>query len=97
MIKRQVRTTSTPCEKGQCTDLYLITAEPLNGHNVRLRFTASADLDSFVADDPAPAKLAGPRQIEMLLPPWSGRARLSVGRAVSKQPVDFKVEVVSKN
>lgn len=80
------------CAAVHCTDLYLFTAEPLSPEPTRHSIRSSAELEYFVAADRTPARMSGADRVELLLPPYCGRTRLYLGRAVTAAKSDFRLE-----
>jgi hypothetical protein len=79
------------CAAVQCVDVYLESAGPLAPRPVRYHFRASSGLEYFLPEQNVPVHMVGPAELELTLPPYCGRGRLYIGRAVSLQPADFSV------
>src|SRR5262249_43650820 len=82
------------CAAVECVDVYLESLKPLSPQPVRYRIHSSTDLEYFMPADQMPARLVGTEDIEVSLPPYCGRGRLLLGRAVSLKHADFAVEEV---
>jgi hypothetical protein len=80
------------CAAVHCADLFLVNAKPWAERQQRYRLSASAPLEYFLPDLKSLVHPAGPSQLEVLLPPYTGRGRIFLGRAVSRQPIAFQVE-----
>lgn len=85
----QLRTVDKACAAVRCTDLYLLSAEPLSPEPARIVVRSSAPLEYFVPADRLPVRMSSPRTLELLLPPYSGRSRLYLGRAVTNDDSAF--------
>jgi hypothetical protein len=81
------------CAAVQCVDIYLESSGPLSPQATRYRIRASTPLEYFLPEPKMPAHLAGASELELSLPPYCTRGHLYIGRAVSLQRADFKVEV----
>ncbi|MGJ5819803.1 DUF3142 domain-containing protein [Paludibaculum fermentans] len=81
------------CAVVKCVDLYLESPGPLAPREVRYRIHASTPLDYFLPQPNIPARLAGSSDVAVALPPYCGRGRLYLGRAVSSQQAEYSVEV----
>ena len=88
----RVQVISGECAAVRCVDVYLETAGPLSPQAVRYRIRASRPLEYFLPDRNVPARLAGESELDVSLPPYCGRGRLYIGRAVSLEPAEFTVE-----
>ncbi len=82
------------CAAVHCRDLYLLRTAPLNAQPLRYRFESSTPLEYFVAADDVPARMTGARAVDLTLPPYTGRPRLYVGRAVSVERAEYRMEVI---
>jgi hypothetical protein len=80
------------CAAVECVDVYLKSAGPLSPRAARYRIHTSTELEYFLPEKNVPARLAGTSDVEVSLPPYCGRGRLYIGRAVSLQPAEFTVE-----
>ncbi len=81
------------CAVVECVDLYLESPGPLAPRETRYRIHASTPLEYFLPQPNMPARLAGGSEIAVALPPYCGRGRLYLGRAVSAQHAEYSVEV----
>jgi hypothetical protein len=80
------------CAAVQCADLYLQGAVPLAPRAVRYLIRASAELEYFLPGQNVPVRMTGPSRLEVSVPPYCGRARLYLGRAVSLKRSEFGIE-----
>jgi hypothetical protein len=90
----RVRIVEAHCAAVECVDLYLESAAPLSPLAMRYRIHSSTELEYFMPADHMPARLIGASDIDVSLPPYSGRGRLLLGRAVSLNRAGFSVEEV---
>ncbi|MGC4051112.1 MAG: DUF3142 domain-containing protein [Paludibaculum sp.] len=81
------------CAAVKCVDLYLESAGPLGPRETHYRLHSSTPLEYFLPQPNMPARLAGASEISVALPPYCGRGRLYLGRAVSAQQAEYSVEV----
>jgi len=89
----RVHVVSGDCAAVECVDVYLESAGPLSPKAVRYKIHASTELEYFLPEENVPVRLAGASDVEVSLPPYCGRGRLYIGRAVSLQRAEFTVEV----
>jgi len=89
----RVHVVAGDCAAVECVDVYLESAGPLSPRVTRYRIHASTELEYFLPEKSVPARLAGASDVEVSLPPYCGRGRLYLGRAVSLQRAEFTVEV----
>jgi hypothetical protein len=87
-----IRLVDGDCAAVKCADVYLLNTPPLSPQSVRYRIRASQELEYFLPEEKTPVKMAGPSELEFSLPPYGGRGRMYLGRAVSTGPVEFSVE-----
>ena len=80
------------CAAVECVDVYLEGASPISPVAVRYRIHSSTELEYFMPADKMPARLTGPSDIEVSLPPYCSRGRLLLGRAVSLKPGTFTIQ-----
>lgn len=80
------------CASVHCVDVYLESAGPLSPRAARYRIHASRELEYFLPQQNVPVRLSGASDVEVSLPPYCGRGRLYIGRAVSLQRAEFTVE-----
>jgi hypothetical protein len=83
---------SKHCAAVSCVDLYLTDTAAFVAKPVRYRIRSSAELEYFLPGDRMPVRMAGPSEIEVTVPPYSGGSRMLLGRAVSTAPVEFRLE-----
>ncbi|WP_321477412.1 DUF3142 domain-containing protein [uncultured Paludibaculum sp.] len=81
------------CAVVECADLYLESPGPLAPLEVCYRIHASIPLEYFLPQPNIPARLAGSSDVAVALPPYCGRGRLYLGRAVSSRHAEYSVEV----
>lgn len=82
------------CVAVSCVDLTLRHSDRLADGVVRYRVRASAPLEYFLPTKELPVRLSGANEVELTVPPFAGRDRFQLGRAVSTNAVTFEVEVV---
>lgn len=80
------------CAAVECVDLYLQGAAPLAPKAVRYVIRASTALEYFVPEPNMPVRMTGPNRLELRVPPFGGRARFYLGRAVSVRRSEFTAE-----
>jgi hypothetical protein len=80
------------CAAVNCVDLYLVNASALSSKAVRYRIRSSAELEYFLPQERVRVRMAGPSDLELALPAYSGLNRLLLGRAVSAARAEFRVE-----
>lgn len=90
--KSRVEVVDGRCATVACVDVYVEGRNPFAPHAVRYRIRSSSELDYFLPEQDVPARLSGPAQVEVTLPPYCARGRLYIGRAVSSKPAEFTVE-----
>jgi hypothetical protein len=81
------------CAAVECVDVYLESAGPLSPRVARYQIHASTELEYFLPEQKVPVRLEGTSDLEVTLPPYCGRGRLYLGRAVSLKRAEFTVEV----
>ncbi len=89
-----VETEDGGCVAVKCVDVVLRHADRFAPGVVRYRVRSSAPLDYFLPVERIPVRLAAPDVVELTVPPFAGRDRLALGRAVSSHAVIFTVEAV---
>ena len=89
----QLRTSDGACAAVKCVDLYLIRTGELSPHPVRYSIRSSTDLEYFLPADRMPVRMSGPSEIEVSFPPYAGRGRMHLGRAVTAERAAFTLEV----
>jgi hypothetical protein len=80
------------CAAVKCADLYLKNANPLSPEPARFRVRSSAPMDYFLHEKDLPIRMTGPNEVELSLPPYCGRRRMALGRAVTEAPSQFTLE-----
>jgi hypothetical protein len=80
------------CAAVSCVDLYLVNASALSSKAARYRIRSSTELEYFLPQERVPVRMAGPSDLELALPAYSGLNRLLLGRAVSATRAEFRVE-----
>ena len=80
------------CAAVKCMDLYLVGGAVLSPQPTRYLIHASTDMEYFIPDEKTPARMTGPRELELSLPPYCGRNRMLLGRAVMAREANFTVE-----
>ncbi|MES1260814.1 MAG: DUF3142 domain-containing protein [Acidobacteriota bacterium] len=80
------------CAAVSCADLWLVTAGAFSDRTLRYRIRASSELEYFMPEEKIPVRMTGPSTLELTLPPWAGRSRILLGRAVSATRTEFQVE-----
>ncbi len=87
-----IRAVDGECAAVYCADLYLVNSDRLSPSPVRYRIVSSMALEYFLPAERVPARMAGASRIELTLPPYCGRSRLHLGRAVAARRGRFKLE-----
>lgn len=81
------------CAAVSCSNIYLQRiGNRFLPTSISLHIRSSSNLDYFVPREALKTRLAGPKRIEITLPPFTGEPRVYLGRAVSKEPVTFGLE-----
>jgi hypothetical protein len=80
------------CAAVNCADVYLVDATRLSPKPIRYRIRSSTELEYFLPEEKVPIKMASPSGLELSLPPYCGRSRLFLGRAVTTARTEFTVE-----
>ena len=80
------------CAAVSCVDLYLLNASAYAAKLIRYRIRSSVELEYFLPEQNVPARMAGPSEIDMALPAYSGRSRILLGRVVTANRAAFRVE-----
>ena len=91
-MRNRIHVVDGHCAAVNCMDVYLESADPFSPKTVRYRIRASADLEYFLPEQNMPIRMTGPSQLELSLPPFCGRGRLYLGRAVTANHSEFTVE-----
>jgi hypothetical protein len=87
-----IRLVDGDCAAVKCVDVYLLNTPPLAPKPVRYRIRASKELEYFLPEEGMPVEMIGPAELEFSLPPYGGRGRMYLGRAVSTATAEFTVE-----
>jgi hypothetical protein len=86
-----VQSVSGGCAAVYCADLYLMNARPLSPAPARYYIQSSTELEYFLPRERMPVRMSGPAEIEIVLPPYCGRSRMYLGRAVTKNLAEFQL------
>jgi hypothetical protein len=87
-----IRLVDGDCAAVRCVDVYLLNTPPLAPKSVRYRIRATKELEYFLPEERMPVKMTGPAELEFSLPPYGGRGRMYLGRAISTTAAEFTVE-----
>ena len=87
-----VETRDGLCAAVSCSDLFLRLKDRFPSKDLVFAIRSSGDLEYFVPDRLVQSRMRGPRLIEVKVPAFAGSPAVPVGRAVSREPVDFTVE-----
>ncbi len=79
------------CVAVDCVDLYLTDQNPLSPEPVTYAIRPSEALEYVLPNESLPIKMTTTGDLELRLPPYTGRGRMYLGRAVSEHPVQFTV------
>jgi hypothetical protein len=88
----RIRVVNGGCAAVECVDVYIEGSDPFSPETVRRRVRSSGELEYFIPDRGMPVRMTGPTQLELSVPPYCARGLLYLGRAVSKDRVEFAVE-----
>jgi hypothetical protein len=80
------------CVAVQCMDVYLMNAKPLSAAPVLYRIRSSRELEYFLPEERMPVVMSGPSELTLSLPPYCGRDRMYLGRAVTAAKAEYTVE-----
>jgi hypothetical protein len=80
------------CAAVKCADIYLVNAKPWAPNQARYRIHASNDFDYFIPEIKSLVRLSSPSQLEVTFPPYTGRGSVFLGRAVSRESLQYTVE-----
>ncbi len=80
------------CAALHCMDVYLMNGNPAAQDSVRYRIRSSTELEYFLPEERVPVRMSGLDALELSLPPYCGRSRLYLGRAVSGTAAEFSIE-----
>jgi hypothetical protein len=89
-----IRAADRRCAAVRCVDLYLENATPFAPQAMRYRIHSSTGLEYFLPEERMPVRMVGAAEMELSLPPYCGRARMYLGRAVTLKSAEYTVEVV---
>ena len=87
-----LRTMDGACATVACTDLYLLNSHTVSAQPIRYRIVSSTELEYFLPKERMPARMSGPSEIEVSLPPYCGHGRMYLGRAVTAKRGQFNIE-----
>jgi hypothetical protein len=90
----EIRTVDGGCAVVKCVDLYLDNAESLSPKPLSYRIRTSKPMEYFLPEQKMPTRMSNSSEIELTLPPYGGRGRLLLGRAVTMEKAEFSVEKV---
>lgn len=90
--RAEVHLVDGSCATVKCTDIYLINGSVLSPKPVRYVIRSSTELEYFLPEENVPVTMSGPSELTLSLPPFSGRARVYLGRAVSTAASEYKLE-----
>jgi hypothetical protein len=79
------------CAAVHCTDLYLVNASPLSETPMQYRIDSSIELEYFLPNEGMPVRMVDASRIELKLPPFCGRSRMYLGRAVTATKASYSV------
>ena len=80
------------CAAVHCADVYLVSSDPFRSQPLRYKIRSSTELEYFLPEEGMPVRMSGPSQLELSLPPYCGRGRMLLGRAVTRERTEFTVE-----
>ncbi len=80
------------CAAVSCVDLFLEDLPRLFPQSTRFQIRSSVAIDYFVPSERGPARLTGPLEVTFTLPPYCGRHRLYLGRAVTPRLATFTLQ-----
>jgi hypothetical protein len=87
-----IETVDGACAAVNCVDVYLSGADPLSPNPSRYRIRSSVEFEYFLPEERVPIRMAAPDMLELSLPPYGGRGRLYLGRAVTSTLANFSAE-----
>jgi Protein of unknown function (DUF3142) len=87
-----IRTVDGGCAAVKCVDLYLENAHPFAAKSLAYRIRASKPMEYFLPEKTLPIHLHDDSELVLTLPPYCGRGRLLLGRAVTLEAADFHIE-----
>jgi hypothetical protein len=80
------------CVAVKCMDVYLVDASLFSPKPVRYLIRSSTELEYFLPEEKMPVAMSGPSELTVSLPPYCGRARMYLGRAVTAKLAEYTVE-----
>ena len=80
------------CAAVNCVDVFLVNARTLDTKPVRYRVHSSTELEYFLPEERMPVRMTDASDFELSLPPYCGRPRMYLGRAVTARRAVFTVE-----
>ncbi len=86
-----IRAVDGGCAAVYCADLYLLNARPLSPAPAHYRIRSSTEVEYVLPRERMPLRMSGPADIEVTLPPYSGRSRIYLGRAVTQRKTEFRL------
>jgi hypothetical protein len=84
------------CAAVSCTDLYLRLNERFPEKPLSLRIHSSRKMEYFLPEPLLKSKPDGERTILVKVPAYAGVPRIFIGRAITLEPADFRVEEHSR-
>ena len=90
----EIRKVDGGCATVKCADLYLEHAESMSSHSLSYLVRTSKPMEYFLPEQKMPVRMSNPSEILLTLPPYGGRGRLFLGRAVTMEEADFSVKQV---
>jgi hypothetical protein len=91
-LRNRIHQVDGRCAAVHCLDLYLESASPFSPKPLRYLVRGSTELEYFLPAPQAPVQMTGAAGLAVSLPPYCGRGRLYIGRAVAAKPTEFVVE-----
>ena len=88
----EIRVIDGGCSAVHCVDLYLVDTKPLAPTSTRYRIESTTPLEYFLPSEKIPIRMSGPLSIDLWLPPYCGRGRMFLGRAVSVKGATFSLK-----
>jgi hypothetical protein len=79
------------CAVVHCVDVYLVNGDAFAPQAIRYKILSSTELEYFLPEEGMPVRMSGPGQLELSLPPYCGRARMYLGRAVTAKRAEFTI------
>jgi hypothetical protein len=87
-----LQVTDGGCVAVRCLDAVLLDAEALSPRPIRYRIRSSGALEYILPDAGVPLRMMDSHQLELLLPAYTGRVRLRLGRLMTSGATEFTVE-----